>query len=97
MFQATKKISGSVLWLYAHLLFWLSLIPFVIAWMGGNHFAAIPTTSYGIILIMRVIAYYFLAHALQDFYGQDSVFSKALNKDRKRKLSIVLNAVGIPF
>ncbi len=97
MFQATQKISGRVLWLNAHLLFWLSLIPFVTAWMGENHFAAIPTTLYGIILLMSGIAYYFLSHALQDLHGQNSVFSKALNNDKKGKLSVIFYAVGIPF
>ncbi len=97
MFQATQKINGVVLWLNAHLLFWLSLIPFVTAWMGENYFSTIPTIFYGIVLLMSGIAYYFLAHSLQRLHGHTSTFSKALKNDRKGKLSVIMYAVAIPL
>lgn len=97
MFQATQKINGKVLWMNAHLLFWLSLIPFVTAWMGENHFSKLPTIFYGLVLLMSGIAYYFLAHSIQSLHGHDSSFSKALQSDRKGKLSVVVYAVGIPL
>jgi len=95
MFQAVHSINGSVLWANSHLLFWLSLTPFVTGWMGENHFATLPVALYGFVLIMCGVAYYFLAHCLIDLHGKDSNFSKALGNDRKGKLSIAIYAVGI--
>ena len=57
MLHATRKISGSVLWANLHLLFWLSLFPFATAWMGENHFTALPTATYGLVLLMAALAY----------------------------------------
>lgn len=95
MFQATQKVNGKILWTNSHLLFWLSLVPFVTAWMGENSFTAIPVALYGFVLLMCGVAYYFLAHCLTDLHGKDSSFAKALGSDRKGKLSILIYIVGI--
>jgi uncharacterized membrane protein len=95
MFQAVHSINGSVLWANAHLLFWLSLTPFVTGWMGENHFATLPVALYGFVLMMCGVAYYILAHCLTSLHGKDSAFTKALGSDRKGKLSVLFYAIGI--
>jgi uncharacterized membrane protein len=95
MFQAVHKVNGSILWTNAHLLFWLSLTPFVTGWMGENHFATLPTALYGFVLMMSGVAYYILAHCLTALHGKDSGFARALGSDRKGKLSVFIYAVGI--
>jgi len=95
MLHAAHKINGSVLWANIHLLFWLSLIPFVTGWMGENNFTTVPVILYGSVLFMASIAYYLLAHCLTDLHGEDSEFSKALGNDRKGKVSSVIYLVGI--
>ena len=78
MFQVTHRVSGGILWANLHLLFWLSLIPFVTAWMGENHFASVPVALYGIDMLMAAIAYYILAHALVRHHGRESRLAVAL-------------------
>ena len=95
MVHAAHKISGTVLWANTHLLFWLSLIPFVTGWMGENNFTTWPVALYGMVLIMAGIAYYLLAHCLTELHGKDSEFSNALGGDRKGKVSIFIYATGI--
>lgn len=95
MLFAVEKINGTVLWANLHLLFWLSLIPFVTAWMGENHFTKWPVVMYGIVLIMTAIAYTILAAILMKREGKESKLSKAFGNDRKGKLSILLYAVAI--
>jgi len=95
MLHAAHKVNGSVLWANLHLLFWLSLVPFITEWMGDNHFAKMPVILYGAVLFMAGIAYYLLAHCLTDVHGKDSSFAKALGSDRKGVISVVLYAVGI--
>jgi len=95
MLHAAHKVNGAVLWTNTHLLFWLSLIPFVTGWMGENNFTTIPVALYGAVLIMASIAYYFLAHCLTNLHGRDSEFGKALGHDRKGKISTLIYAVGI--
>jgi uncharacterized membrane protein len=95
MLHATTKVNGSVLWANAHLLFWLSLVPFATDWMGENHFTKVPVILYGIILLMAGVAYYILAHCLTDLHGKDSAFSKALGRDKKGILSVVFYIIGI--
>lgn len=95
MLHAAHKVNGGVLWANAHLLFWLSLIPFVTGWMGENHFSKIPVVMYGFVFMMAGIAYYILAHCLTDLHGNDSPFARALGNDRKGIASIILYAVGI--
>lgn len=95
MLHAAHKVSGSVLWANSHLLFWLSLVPFVTAWMGENSFTTVPVALYGFVLMMAGVAYYILAHCLTDLHGKTSSFTKALGSDRKGKLSVVLYIIGI--
>lgn len=95
MLQAANKVNGSVLWTNIHLLFWLSLIPFVTGWMGENNFTTIPVALYGAVLMMAGVAYYFLAHCLTDLHGKNSSFTKALGNDKKGKISVLIYAVGI--
>jgi uncharacterized membrane protein len=95
LFQAVKHVRGAVLWANLHLLFWLSLLPFVTGWMGENHFAAVPVSMYGVVLIMAAVAYYVLVRALLACHGQNSTLADAIGSDRKGKLSVVIYAVGI--
>ena len=95
LLHAAQRVSGPVLWANMHLLFWLSLIPFVTGWMGENHFAAIPVALYGVVLLMAATAYAVLVRALIGLHGTDSALAKAIGKDGKGYLSIVLYALGI--
>ncbi|MEO8769605.1 MAG: TMEM175 family protein [Ferruginibacter sp.] len=95
MLHATQHVNGSVLWANIHLLFWLSLIPFTSGWMGENHFAKWPVILYGVNLLMCAIAYTILAIGLVKLHGKDSTIARALGKDYKGKLSIVLYIVGL--
>ena len=95
MLHACSAVTGTVLWANLHLLFWLSLFPFVTAWMGENHFAAVPTLIYGVVLLMAAIAYYVLQLALIRVQGPDSILKKAVGSDWKGKLSPVLYVTAI--
>jgi uncharacterized membrane protein len=95
MLHAAKEVSGGVLWANLHLLFWLSLIPFVTAWMGENHFETGPTAAYGFVLFMCSIAYLLLARALIAKHPKNATLAEALGDDRKGKLSCVLYLVGV--
>ena len=95
MLQAAKHVDGRVLWANLHLLFWLSLMPFVTGWMGENHFAPIPVALYGFDLVMCGVAYYILARAFVATNGADSPIAKALGRDVKGKASVVIYLVAI--
>jgi uncharacterized membrane protein len=95
LLHATTHIAGSILWYNLHLLFWLSLFPFATGWMGENHFAAIPTALYGVVLLMAAVAYHLLVRALIRHHGGDSAFSQAFGRDTKGKLSIGAYALGV--
>lgn len=95
LFQATKEVNGSILWANIHLLFWLSLVPFVTAWAGESFFASAPTALYGFILFMTACAYSMLTKTLIIKQGEHSVLAEAVGKDTKGKLSIVLYAFGM--
>lgn len=97
MLHTARKVSGSVLWANLHLLFWLSLLPFVTGWMGENHFAPLPSAFYGVVLLMAGIAYWVLARAIIATEGADSVLARAIGSDRKCNLSIVAYAFAIPL
>jgi uncharacterized membrane protein len=96
MLHVTQRVDGGVLWANLHLLFWLSLCPFVTGWMGENHFAALPTALYGVVLLMAAIAYYILQQRIVAINGRDSMLAKALGLDYKGKLSPVLYTIAIP-
>jgi uncharacterized membrane protein len=95
LFHAAKSVTGAIMWANLHLLFWLSLIPFVTHWMGENFNAAAPVASYGVVLLMTAIAYQLLAFLLRRHDGSGSVLAKALGKDRKGNMSIALYCAGI--
>ncbi len=97
LFQAVHKVSGRVLWANLHLLFWLSLTPFVTGWMGENHFAALPVALYGFNLLMAGLAYYLLVRALLAHHEKDSPLARAIGKDFKGLLSMALYFVAIPL
>ncbi len=95
LFQITKYVSAGVLWANMHLLFWLSLFPFTTAWLGENHWAAIPAAVYGFVLLMAAIAYYLLQRAILATEGKRSLLGEALGNDWKGKLSPVLYFLAI--
>jgi uncharacterized membrane protein len=95
MLHAVREISGDVLWANLHLLFWLSLVPFVTGWMGDNHFDTVPVAAYGVILLMCAIAYALLVGCLLADRGKNAELEQAIGSDTKGKLSIVLYLVGI--
>jgi uncharacterized membrane protein len=95
MLHASTTVSGAMLWANLHLLFWLSLFPFASGWMGENHFAALPTAFYGVILLMAAIAYYLLQQAIIREQGPGSILKKALGRDWKGKLSPLLYIAAI--
>lgn len=95
LLHATQKVTGGVLWANLHLLFWLSLFPFVTGFMGENHFAALPLALYGGVLLMAAIAYYILQKAIIASGHGDSLVAKAVGADLKGKLSPVLYLTAI--
>jgi uncharacterized membrane protein len=97
LLQATKKIDGCVLWANMHLLFWLSLIPFVTGWMGENEFAAWPVAMYGVVQLLAAIAYYLLTQSLIAVNGQDSPLAIAVGEDKKGKASLVILLAAVPL
>ena len=97
LLQAAKTVSGRVLWANMLLLFFLSLMPFGTAWMGENHFAAMPVALYGVICILAAFSYGFLVRALMAAPGQTSTLAEALGDDFKGRVSPVLYGVAIPI
>jgi uncharacterized membrane protein len=97
MLHATTRINGAVLWANLHLLFWLSLTPFVTGWMGENHFAPLPTALYGVVLLLSAIAYYILLRVILSLEGPHSTLAKAIGRDVKGKISPMLYAAAIPL
>ena len=95
LLQAAKHVDGRVLWANLHLLFWLSLTPFVTGWMGENKFATGPVALYGVVLLFSAIAYFILTQALLAIHSKDSVLATALGSDFKGKISVVIYAVAI--
>jgi len=90
LLQAAKETNGRVLWANMLLLFFLSLIPFATAWMGRTHFAAWPMLPYATVLLMAGLSYYVLVRALISLHGSDSTLARAVGKDNKGKISLVL-------
>ena len=95
LLQAAQKVNGRILWTNMHLLFWLSLVPFVTTWMAGNAFAPRTVALYGAVLWMAALAYYLLVRALLAHHGRDSTLAAAIGSDFKGKVSLVLYTVGI--
>ena len=97
MFQITHRINGQILWANLHLLFWLSLVPFVTGWMGENHFTALPTAAYGVVMAGAGLAYTILQSTILKEEGPTSELGKAVQNDVKGKLSLALYILAIPL
>lgn len=95
MMHAVEKVSGGILWANLHLLFWLSLIPFVTGWVGENHFSELPMALYGAVLLMAALAYFILQNRILAVQGKDSLLAKALGKDLKGKTSPIIYIIAI--
>jgi len=96
MLHTTEHVTGTILWANLHLLFWLSLFPFVTGWMGENHYLPVPTALYGFVLLMAANAYFILQHAIIRSQGKDSLLAHAIGRDIKGKISPILYAIAIP-
>jgi uncharacterized membrane protein len=97
MLHLADRINGKILWANLHLLFWLSLVPFVTGWMGENHFAPLPTAVYGAVLLISGVAYLILERSIIAHQGPGSKLAAAVGSDRKGMLSALLYALAIPF
>ncbi len=97
MLHASERVNGGILWANVHLLFWLSLVPFVTAWMGENHFAPLPVASYGVVMLMSGVAFNVLTRMLVHLHGPQSTLARALGGDLKGWASVVLYAIAIPL
>lgn len=95
MVHTVKQVSAGILWANLHLLFWLSLLPFVTGWMGENHFSPLPIALYGVVLFMAAVAYFILQWNIIKIQGHDSVLAKAVGRDVKGKLSMVMYLIAI--
>jgi uncharacterized membrane protein len=95
LLKAAGKVTGGIMWADLHLLFWLSLFPFVTGWMGENHFTPAPTALYGAVMLLAAIAYYILQCVIIAGHGCDSKLAASLGRDLKGKLSPVLYAIAI--
>ena len=97
MLHVTRTVTGGILWANLHLLFWLSLFPFANGWMGGSHFAPVPTATYGAVLLLAAIAYFVLQRRIIASQGPGSALARAVGRDLKGKVSPVIYAVAIPL
>jgi uncharacterized membrane protein len=94
MLHAVQKVNGRILWANLHLLFWLSIVPFVTGWMSQNHLAAVPVALYGAVLFMAGLAYYILARTLIAYHGKESTLGVAIGKDYKGLASLAIYAIA---
>ncbi|CAN5443455.1 TMEM175 family protein [soil metagenome] len=95
LWHAAEKVSGGTLWANLHLLFWLSLVPFATDWMGETNFHAVPVAVYGVLLLMCALAFSILVRVMIQNHGRDSMLAKALGRDWKGKISMLLYVAGI--
>jgi uncharacterized membrane protein len=96
MFHTVDHVNGKVMWANMHLLFWLSIVPFVTGWMGENNFATIPMALYGAVLLLDAIAYTILVQTIIAHQGPHSKLKAAIGNDMKGKISAAMYAVAIP-
>lgn len=99
LIHAVEEVSGGIMWANLHLLFWLSLIPFVTGWMGENHFAPVPTATYGTVMVFCAIAYVILQWTIIRRQGNASFLAGAIGRDRKGKFSMAayVAAIAVAF
>jgi uncharacterized membrane protein len=95
LLHTARQVTGGILWSNLHLLFWLSLVPFVTAWMGENHFDPSPVTLYGVVMMMSGVAYYILSNTIIRHHGADSALRAAVGKDVKGVMSVAMYAAAI--
>jgi uncharacterized membrane protein len=97
LLQAIKQVDGRALWANLHLLFWLSLVPFVTSWVGDSKFSTQPVALYGVVMLFAAIAYTILTRTLISLHGRESILATAVGRDFKGNLSILAYAVAIPL
>jgi uncharacterized membrane protein len=97
LLHTVQQVNGPTLWANMHLLFWLSLTPFVTGWMGENHFRPVPVALYGVVLLMSALAYTLLVRVLVKHHGAESTLAKAIGSDFKGKVSLAAYASAIPL
>jgi uncharacterized membrane protein len=97
MLHTAQRVSAGVMWANFHLLFWLSLFPFITGWMGENHFAPTPTALYGVVLLMASFAYWILARVIIATEGEGSLLARAIGKDIKGNASVLIYVIAIPL
>jgi uncharacterized membrane protein len=97
LLHVCRQVTGGILWANAHLLFWLSLVPFATAWMGENHFAPVPMAAYGVILFLAAVAYLVLQRVIIISQGPESALAAAVGGDMKGKLAALVYAIAIPL
>ena len=97
LLQAAQHVSGGILWANLHLLFWLSLTPFVTAWMGQNEFAPWPVALYGMVMLFAGTAYFILTRSLIAHHGKDSTLGASIGNDKKGRMSLAAYAFAIPL
>ena len=95
LLHTARHVTGGILWANIHLLFWLSLVPFVTAWMGENHFERQPVALYGVVMLMSGVAYYILTVTLIHGHGEESKLREAVGSDFKGVISIAMYAMAI--
>jgi uncharacterized membrane protein len=95
LLHTARHVTGGILWANLHLLFWLSLVPFVTAWMGENAFAQQPVALWGVVMLMAGVAYYILTVVLIRHHGPESTLGAAVGSDFKGMLSVLIYAVAI--
>jgi uncharacterized membrane protein len=95
LLKAARRATSAVMWANLHLLFWLSLFPFMTGWMGQNHFSPAPTAAYGAVLLLAAIAYFILQNIIVADHGRDSKIAREIGEDWKGKLSVFLYVAGI--
>ena len=89
LLHACERINGAIMWANMHLLFWLSLVPFVTAWAGDHRDAAVPAALYGVVLLMAGVAYFIMERQMVRENGPQSMLAEAVGRDRKAMLSMV--------
>jgi uncharacterized membrane protein len=97
MFQAIERVDGRALWANLHLLFWLSLVPFVTGWVGEREFAPVPIAVDGVVLLLAAMAYFLLTRALVSLHGSDLALGVAVGSDVEGKVSLLLYALAVPL
>ncbi len=97
LLHATQRINGAILWANLHLLFWLSLVPFITGWMGENQFAPLPTAAYGVVLLLSGVAFSILTRLILAAQGPDSPLKAAIGSDLKSRISMMLYVAAIPL